>query len=125
MDVSTVTYQHCDPTQLLETVGFDREIFTEWVTMFLSESVSQFEQVKQAALAGDAKQLEFEAHALKGSVGNTGAQKLYETLYAIELEGHAGKCECPPQRIQEVEDLLMEVRKEMQHYMEHGEFPEG
>ncbi len=122
--MNTRTYQYCDPTQLLETVGYDREIFTDWVTMFLDESVRQFELVQTAARDGDLKTLEFESHALKGTIGNTGAQKLYEELYAIEQESHGGQNLCTPARMQAMQQELMAVREEMQHFMEHGDFSE-
>ena len=122
--VNARTYQHCDPMMLLETVGFDKEIFTDWVGLFLTESISQFEAMLETIQAGDLKKLEFEAHALKGTVGQTGAEKMVELLLALEAEAHAGQCECPPQRIEMMRLELMAAREEMQHFLEHGEFPE-
>ncbi len=109
---------------LLETVGFDKEIFTDWVTLFLTESLSQFEGMLEVAASGDMKKLEFESHTLKGTVGHTGAEKLVEMLYAIEEESHAGHCELSPERVATIRAELMAAREEMQHFLEHGEFPE-
>ena len=123
--VNAKTYQHCDPLMLLETVGYDKEIFTDWVTMFLSESLSQFDGLEEVIASGDLKQLEFASHTLKGTVAQTGAEKLVEMLYAIEHESHAGHCECPPERMALIRAELMAAREEMQHYLDHGDFPEG
>ncbi|MBI3229801.1 MAG: Hpt domain-containing protein [Burkholderiales bacterium] len=119
------TYQHCDPLMLLETVGYDKEIFTDWVSLFLTQSEEQFESVVQTVASGDMKKLEFETHALKGTVGQTGAEKLVEMLIAVESEAHSGHCDCPPERLEMIRAELMAARVEMQHYLDHGEFPEG
>lgn len=122
--MNTITYTHCDPLMLLETVGYDKEIFTDWVTLFLSECLTQFEAVVLAAKQGDMKALEFECHALKGTVGQTGADKLVEMLLALETESHQGHANCPPERLQAIREEIMLTREEMQHFLDHGEFPE-
>ncbi len=122
--MNTASYQHCNPLMLLETVCFDREIFTDWVTLFLTESLAQFEGMLEVAATGDMKKLEFESHTLKGTVSQTGAEKLVEMLYAIEEESHAGHCDLNQERIDSIRAELMAAREEMQHYIDHGDFPE-
>lgn len=117
-------YQHCDPLMLLETVCFDKEIFVEWVSLFLSESLSQYEAMKLTAESGAQQQLEFEAHALKGTVGQTGAEKLVELLLDLETQAKAGTCYAPQNLLEEILQELMATREEMQHYMDFGDFPE-
>lgn len=121
--MDTKTYTHCNPLELLETVGFDQEIFTDWVSLFLKESLLQFDKVCEAIAANDCKMLEFESHALKGTVGHTGAHKLVEMLLKLEEEAHQGICDCPPPRLAEVRDELMATRAEMENFLNQGEFP--
>ena len=122
--VNAKTYLHCDPLMLLETVAYDKEIFTDWVTMFLAESLSQFDGLEEIIASGDLKKLEFASHTLKGTVAQTGAEKLVEMLYEIENESHEGHCDCPPERLAAVRAELIAAREEMQHYLDHGDFPE-
>ncbi len=73
-----------DMTSLLARVGGDRNLLAEMAGLFLEEMPRHASAIGEALSRHDARSLERAAHALKGSIGNFGAQRAFDA--ALELE---------------------------------------
>lgn len=74
----------------LERVGGDVELLEEVAQVFLDNAPDQVAQIRKAAEAGDGVALERAAHALKGSVGNFGAEAAFQAALRLEKMGRSG-----------------------------------
>jgi signal transduction histidine kinase/CheY-like chemotaxis protein/NO-binding membrane sensor protein with MHYT domain len=80
-----------DTTALLALVGGDEELMHEIVDLFLVEYPRLLGDIRRTAATGDARALQFSAHALKGSVGNMAAGRTLEAAMALETAARAGQ----------------------------------
>src|SRR6185437_7874586 len=88
--MSASEYRYSRPAALLETVGGDRTTFLLLIDIFKRDTADKLAKLREALAHGDRAQLAFNTHALKGTVGPTGADALFARL--VELE-HA--CRSP------------------------------
>jgi len=79
-----------DPAQALATVADDKELLAQMVQLFCSESPRMMAAIRGSVDASDAPALMRSAHALKGSVGNFGVTKSFETAASLERMGREG-----------------------------------
>jgi len=102
-----------DPTAILnlaaalDRVGGDRELLEEVALVFLETSGELLGKVRKAVGAGDAAALERAAHALKGSVGNFGAEPAYQAAMRLEKMGRS-------RDLTGVEDALRALETELE-----------
>ena len=76
---------------LRDLVGPDMpDIAKEIVVLYIDSSADAYAQMKQAALAGDAKGVREMSHKIKGSTGNVGAHLVGAQAMAIEQASAAG-----------------------------------
>src|SRR5262245_49148904 len=68
------------------TPGFLRELVSE----FLAQAPQRISALREASLRGDARALEHEAHALKGSCGSLGASGMASCCDRLETLGREG-----------------------------------
>jgi len=115
--MSVSEYKHSQPGMLMETVGDDKEIFLQLIDIFFSESAEKFEKVREAAKASNFEQLGRQCHALKGTVGPLGTDRLVQLLLEIEDECDHGACVCDEQRIALVAKELESACEEVRHYV--------
>lgn len=118
--MTLLRYNHCQPAQLLEMVGNDQQIFLELANIFMHEGIKTFKKLRIAANALDMKELSYESHSLKGTVGPLGAEALMQMLISIENE-----CKClqyvrEEKKISLIEEEIGHVRLEVQHFI--GQF---
>ena len=74
----------------LERVGGDEDLLREIVRLFLDECPRLIAHIQEAIDAGDNRRLEREAHSLKGSVANFGAEPVVRAALALEVIGRSG-----------------------------------
>jgi HPt (histidine-containing phosphotransfer) domain-containing protein len=76
-----------DLAAALERMDGDVELMTELAGLFLSECPQRMAEIRQAITQRNASRLQQGAHALKGSVGNFGAQEAFEAAGRLERDG--------------------------------------
>ncbi|MCW3059754.1 MAG: domain S-box [Capsulimonas sp.] len=72
---------------LFESCGEDLELVREVLEMFLEATPDLLDRLRAAVTAGDAKNISFHAHTLKGSCRTLGAEALAEVCHRLELSG--------------------------------------
>jgi two-component system, sensor histidine kinase and response regulator len=77
-----------DMAATLERVDGDLELMKELVGLFLGECPRRMAEIREAIGRRDGPGLERAAHALKGSVGNFGAQRAYDAAGRLEQAAH-------------------------------------
>jgi HPt (histidine-containing phosphotransfer) domain-containing protein len=75
---------------VLERVEDDRELLRELVGLFLDDAPPRLTAIHDAVDSRDAKALQQNAHALKGSAGNLAAQVVFETARELEQIARTG-----------------------------------
>jgi CheY-like chemotaxis protein len=73
---------NCDV--LMNRLANDEELFHQVIELFLADCPPRLTAIETAVTAGDADQIRFAAHALKGSAGNLAAEGLFEAARALE-----------------------------------------
>ncbi len=79
-----------DRVTALARVDGDAKLLGELARLFLADTARLLSAVRQAVTRGDAKALEYAAHALKGSVGNFAAHAAFEAAARLEMSGRQG-----------------------------------
>jgi len=83
-----------DPAVLDELADLQEDgepdILAELADLFFEDAPARLAVLRAAWEAGDAETLRQTAHALKGSCGNLGARKMYETARLLEEAGRRG-----------------------------------
>ncbi len=90
-----------------------RTSFRNWQALFLDDSPSLVEKIRQAVESCDSSSLEKAAHALKGSVSNFCAQRTHQAAVRLEEIGRAGEAasaepalECLEKSLNELQPLI-------------------
>ena len=78
-----------DRALALERVGGDERLLQEIAVLFLEECPKMMAEIRSAVETGDATALELAAHSLKGSVGNFGADKVFQAALRLEAIGRS------------------------------------
>ncbi len=73
-----------DLSMLLDAIGDDHEVVKKLIQMFIDNSHDRKQSLQKAIESNDSRQVEHEAHALKGASGSVGAMPLF--AYCGELE---------------------------------------
>lgn len=82
-----------DRSVALHHTGEDVEILEQILRMFLEQGPERMALVEAALARGEAKDLEREAHALKGAAATLGMDVLREASYYVERMGAQGDLE--------------------------------
>jgi two-component system sensor histidine kinase/response regulator len=98
----------------LSRVGGDAELLKEIAQLFLEDYPKSMEDLRRAALSGDAKCLERAAHGLKGSVANFGAAAAVEAALTLETMGRARNLAEVEQVLRSLELALAALRPELE-----------
>ena len=98
-----------DEKALLEELEGDIEFLEETIEMLDEDSGELLDQVRAAAVAGDAPGLVKHAHALKGMLGNFCADRAETAAREVEFMGREGRLERAADAVEvlcrEVEEL--------------------
>jgi two-component system, sensor histidine kinase and response regulator len=82
-----------DRSVALHHTGDDADILEEILRMFLEQGGERMALVESALARGDVKDLEREAHGLKGAAATLGMEELRQASHAVERLGAAGRLE--------------------------------
>jgi len=102
-----------DKAGLLDRVGGDLELLKEIVALFLADCPGLMEKIRGAVEACHAEGLEKAAHALKGSVGNFGAEEAVQAALRLERMGRAGDLSEAREAMMLLEREVARVRQEL------------
>ncbi len=104
-----------DRVVALHHVGGDPAILQSLVAMFVDQGPTRLTLLESALRNGDARALEKEAHALKGTAATLGMSRLRDAAYAVERAGAAASMEQGAANLVDlraaVEEVLQAVRK--------------
>ena len=88
LSVTTSTDNHLvDWNQALETVGGDKDLLVEIISVFLAEQNNMLGEVETAIREQDAKELRRSAHALKGALNHLGSAAVAQIAAELERNG--------------------------------------
>jgi two-component system, sensor histidine kinase and response regulator len=90
----------------LERLGGDEDLLREIAGLFLEDTQHLLSEIRQAVAAGDAGGLQRAAHTLKGSVGNFGAERVFQAAYRLEMAGRSGNLAGAPEALCKLESEL-------------------
>lgn len=93
-----------DKEALMERVDGDEELAKELLELYLEDVPDRINAIKQAQTSGDMKTITIEAHTIKGSSSNIGADDIKEAAFQVELAGKDENQETIPSLIQQLEE---------------------
>jgi two-component system, sensor histidine kinase and response regulator len=97
----------------LERVGGDEDLLREIARLFLDECPRLMGHIQQAIDSGDTHRLEREAHSLKGSVANFGAEPVVKAALALEVLGRSGNLSQAREGFQQLSQSVEVLRPEL------------
>lgn len=100
-----VTLPPIDLKLLHETTQGETELERELAAIFLDDTGERLVDLRQSFESGDAQDLAFNAHAVKGAAANIGALRFHDIAYRMEIKSKE-------QLLQEVGKLLAELERE-------------
>lgn len=105
--------QPIDPASLAnlkEIGGGDASFVVELVVMFGEDSPPRLKAISAALAAGDAAEVAKNAHSLKGTGANFGAEKFRSLAQSIETAGKAGDLASVPALVDELNAEFVRVK---------------
>jgi HPt (histidine-containing phosphotransfer) domain-containing protein len=96
---------------LKEIGGGDASFVVELITMFGEDSPPRLEGIATALVAGDAAELAKNAHSLKGTGSNFGADQFRSLAQAIETAGKEGDISGVPPLLEELKSEFVRVKQ--------------
>lgn len=107
---STLSSTCIDLTELWTIVGNDEEIvMIELLTAFQESAAQRLTAMQKAVEQGDRYRLELEAHTLKSSSRNVGANQLADLCYWLEKLSRSNALELAAPKLKEVESEYSRV----------------
>ena len=116
---TTPNLEYVQYEESLQRLGGDKELFFEFIEIFMSDSSKMLDELSSAVKTNDFSSVEKSAHALKGLMSNFGAKPCCEMALQFERAGReqdlAGVSESLPQFL----DLYESLRRELNTLL-HG-----
>lgn len=106
-----------DPSQMLENIGGDRELFGQLVELFVERHDAMLADIKEALASGNALEVERAAHTLKGTAGNLCALDVAQAAGRLEAVGHLGALHDAPPVYAELELEVLRLVGLLGRYM--------
>ena len=78
------------PASLLEIASGDDDLITELIQAFRSDAMGRIQRIQGAVAAGDFSRIRAEAHAIKGSARQVGADAVADRCQELERVAQAG-----------------------------------
>lgn len=106
--------QPIDPASLAnlkEIGGGDASFVVELITMFGEDSPPRLEGISKGLAAGDAAEVAKNAHSLKGTGANFGAERFRSLAQAIETAGKAGDLAGVPTLLEDLRSEFARVKE--------------
>lgn len=76
-----------DKDEVMERVDGDIELLMEMIELFITDYPKLMSKIKNAIIQKDSRELERNAHTIKGSVGNFAADSVYGIALSLEIMG--------------------------------------
>ena len=106
-----------DRKEMMERVGWDEDFAKELLAIFMEDTPSQMEKLKQALKDKQPDQVEHQAHTIKGSSANIGAHRLSNTAFKMEMTAKDGD-------IDSARGLMEQLEKEFEKLKQILPYPE-
>ena len=103
--------------ELLARVGEDREVMREILEEILRDVPTRIENLKKAAEDGDARDVRFLAHGIKGMAGNIAAPGVQKTAYKLETQAANQELSGTEELISELESEFDLLQTELKKYV--------
>lgn len=107
-----------DEQAALDALGNDRELVAIVARAFIEDSPKLLQRLRSAASAGDARDVQFAGHALKGAVRYFGQSPVYDLAYSLESQGRSGNLERAGAAIAQLEVCVPRLAAELQRLLE-------
>ena len=104
------------PEAIVEALGDDNEMVVELIDAFQTDTRARLERVRAALSAGDATQLRREAHTVKGSSRQIGADALGEVCEQIEHADQSTSLAQFAELVQRMQELFAQIDGSMSAY---------
>ena len=111
------SYRCSRPWLLLESVDNEREVFIELAQVFCNETLARYDDIVRHVAARACRDMAFEAHSLKGTIGTVGADALMELLLEIEHAGMKRNALCSQAELERLSTLLSQARADMADFL--------
>ena len=98
----------------LRRVGGDHEIYDELMELFMENSTSQIEQLKEAVKNKEADSIEKVAHSIKGAAANLGVLLVQQSAFELEQIGSGSKLDMADQSL---DKLIYELERVKQYML--------
>jgi HPt (histidine-containing phosphotransfer) domain-containing protein len=95
--------------ELMESIGGNRELLVELVELFRQDSPVQVQDVRASIGCRHAKQVEYTAHSLKGTLASLFAPRAHQLAVQLEEMGRSGQLEQADRTLAELEAELSRV----------------
>lgn len=106
-----------DATMLSSLKELLGDKFNQLITVYIQDSTDRFDRLKSAWESQDLLIIKDEAHGIKGSSRNIGANSLADICAEIETLARAGQSDGFEQKISAAEQVFAAVSEELKTYL--------
>ena len=103
--------------RIQEIADGNREMESELIDLFLSENEKRFQALESAIRGKDAEQVRHEAHTIKGSSANAGAQGMQAIAHILEQMSEQGRIDPALQTLTTLRNEFKRVRDFFDDYL--------
>lgn len=103
-----------DQAGTLKRLGNDRQLFVEFIAIFLEDTPALLNTMKKGIANDDPVDVSRSAHALNGIISNFGAQECVEVAWKIEAAGRSGDVSQCASDFERFEPLFQRLKNELQ-----------
>ena len=109
-----------EPNQLvdeegsLKRLGGDRQLFCEFISIFMEDSEVLMKEICDGLQNADADKVSKSGHALKGLISNFGAKECVDTAFKLELAGRTGDVSMCKADFEKLKELHNRMKEELQ-----------
>lgn len=100
-----------DKNSFIDRMLGDEDLAREVIEEFLDDSSRQIDIIRESVEKGNAKELRYKAHSLKGAAANISAATLKEIAYKIEIAGEKGDLTHAAPLIPELDEQFKILKK--------------
>lgn len=104
------------PASIREVFSDDDELIVDLVHIFTTDIDARIERMREALAAANFRKVRAEAHTIKGSARQVGADALGEVCQEIEIVSDLEAALLIPARLNRVQELFEEIRGAMASY---------
>jgi HPt (histidine-containing phosphotransfer) domain-containing protein len=100
----------------LQRLGGDKELFLEFIEIFMNDSPKILDELSTAVESGDSAAVEKTAHALKGLMSNFGAKLCCESALNFEIAGRQQNLDSVKDQLPKLNDLYEKLCAELSSF---------